>query len=87
MWAFVEFQVEERAFLQLALVLVAVLPVLCTALLRWVYADMIPAPIDYSFGAALWREKHMIVAGLVVLILARAFQRGQELEEYKESIV
>lgn len=70
-----------------SLILFALLALVLSLVMHLVFAGRLPQEIDYPLFENLLQYRGMILAGLIVLLLARAFQSGYKLQSENDSTV
>jgi hypothetical protein len=66
------------------LVSFAVLPPVLSILFRWIFAHLIPSPFYYPFWESMQDNKFVLISGVIVLLLAKAFKRGYRLQNEQD---
>ena len=66
---------------------IALLSVIIGVIMRFAFRNMMPPEVHYSLFENLFQDKGAFLAGLIVLLLARAFQKGYELQLDNNSIL
>ena len=69
------------------LVAIAFLPLLLNFIFGLIFRHIIPDELRFPAFQVVAENNHLIAGGLAVLLLARAFKRGYELQVDKDSIV
>lgn len=69
------------------LIVMSFLPGLLSLLCGWIFRASIPEELYIPVWEVFWNGKNVLASGLAVLLLARAFRMGSELERDQRSIV
>lgn len=79
--------IRDLFILGCSLIGFAVIPAVLSFLFEWIFHNKIPAEIYLPFPEALLDNKGWLIAGLITLLLAKAFKKGYQLQLDQDSII
>src|SRR5262249_23491853 len=74
--------VAGRIFMALAII-----PLFLQLIFYWVFGKQIPAQITPAFAQVLWENRIYFILGFIMLLLAKAFEKGHRLQKENSSII
>jgi hypothetical protein len=63
---------------------VALLPPILAVLFKWIFSRIIPPPFYYPFWESIQNNKPALLAGIIILLLAKAFKKGYRLQNEQD---